>query len=92
VQKKYKRDNEEAMTECGNSKEGLLAHLKIVGRSSMGSFTKKSIIRLGFTHDKARAHKGGMRIGSKKLDSFCCPQHREINAGEGDQEQEKRLV
>jgi hypothetical protein len=52
---------------------------------------------------KARAHKEGMRIGKtpKKLDSICCPQHRENKAdtlkqlrpiGEGDQELEKRLV
>jgi hypothetical protein len=52
---------------------------------------------------KARAHKGGMRLGKtpKKLDSICCPQHREAKAetlkqlspiGEGDQELEKRLV
>jgi hypothetical protein len=52
---------------------------------------------------KARAHKGGVRIGKtpKKLDSICCPQHRETNAdtlkrlrpiGEGDQELEKKLV
>jgi hypothetical protein len=44
-----------------------------------------------------------MRIGKtpKKLDSICCPQHRETKAntlkqlrpiGEGDQELEKRLV
>jgi hypothetical protein len=28
---------------------------------------------------KVRAHKEGMRIGKtpKKLDSICCPQHRE---------------
>jgi hypothetical protein len=49
------------------------------------------------------AHKAGMRIGKtpKKLDTICCPQHRETNAdtlkqqrpiGEGDQELEKRLV
>jgi hypothetical protein len=53
-------------------------------------------------HDKARAHKGGVRIRKtpKKLDSICCPQRRETNAdtlkrlrpiGEGDQELEKRL-
>jgi hypothetical protein len=52
---------------------------------------------------KARAHKGGMRIGKtpQKLDSICCPQHGETNAdtlkqqrpiGEGDQELEKRKV
>jgi hypothetical protein len=52
---------------------------------------------------KARAHKGGMRIGKtpKKLDSICCPQHRDCKAdtlkqlrpiGEGDQELEKRPV
>jgi hypothetical protein len=50
-----------------------------------------------------RAHKEGMRIGktTKKLESICCPQCREIKAdtlkqqratGEGDQELEKRLV
>jgi hypothetical protein len=52
---------------------------------------------------KARAHKGGMRIGKtpKKLASICCPQRRETKADtlkqlrpirEGDQELEKRLV
>jgi hypothetical protein len=56
-----------------------------------------------WSHDKARAHKGGIRIGKtpKKLDSICCPQHRETKAdilkrqrpiGEGNQELEKRLV
>jgi hypothetical protein len=51
---------------------------------------------------KARAHKGGMKIGKtlKKLDSICCPQCRETKAdtskqlrpiGEGEQELEKRL-
>jgi hypothetical protein len=51
---------------------------------------------------KARAHKGGMRIGKthKKLASICCPQRRETKAdtlkqlrpiGEGDQVLEKRL-
>jgi hypothetical protein len=50
---------------------------------------------------KARAHKGGVRIGKtpKKLASICCPQCRETKAdtlkqlkatGEGDQELEKR--
>jgi hypothetical protein len=50
-----------------------------------------------------RTHKRGVRIGKtpKKLDSICCPQHRETKAdtleqmrpiGEGDQELEKRLV
>jgi hypothetical protein len=31
---------------------------------------------------KARAHKGGVRIGKtpKKLVSICCPQHRETKA------------
>jgi hypothetical protein len=53
------------------------------------------------SHDKARAHKGGMRIGKtpKKLDSICCLQCRETNEeplkqqrpiGEGNQELEKR--
>jgi hypothetical protein len=56
-----------------------------------------------WSHNKARAHKGGVRIGktSKKLDSICFPQCRETKAdtlkqlrpiGEGDQELEKRLV
>jgi hypothetical protein len=56
-----------------------------------------------WSHDKARAHKEGMRIGKtpKKLDSICCPQCRETKAdtlkrqrpiGEGDQELETRLV
>jgi hypothetical protein len=38
---------------------------------------------LDFDHMiKARAHKGGVRIGKtpKKLDSICCPQCREIKA------------
>jgi hypothetical protein len=38
---------------------------------------------LDFEHMiKARAHKGGVRIGktSKKLASICCPQHRETKA------------
>jgi hypothetical protein len=38
---------------------------------------------LDFDHKvKARAHKGGMRIGKtpKKLDSICCPQRRETKA------------
>jgi hypothetical protein len=50
---------------------------------------------------KARAHKGGVRIGKtpKKLVSICCPQRRETKAdtlkateeiGKGDQELEKR--
>jgi hypothetical protein len=53
-------------------------------------------------HEKARAHKGGVRIGKtpEKLASICCPQCRETKAdtlkqlrpiGEGDQELEKRL-
>jgi hypothetical protein len=58
---------------------------------------------LGFEHMiKARAHKGGVRIGKtpKKLDGICCPQHRETKADslkqlrpvrEGDRELEKRL-
>jgi hypothetical protein len=56
-----------------------------------------------WSHDKTRAHKGGMRLGNtpKKLDSICCPQCRENNADnlkqrrpirEGDQELEKSLV
>jgi hypothetical protein len=47
-------------------------------------------------------HKGDMRIGKtpKKLDSICCPQHRETNAdtlkqlrpiGEGNQELKKKV-
>jgi hypothetical protein len=54
-----------------------------------------------WSHDKARAHKGGMRIGKKpkKHDSVLCPQCKGTNAetlkqlrpiGEGDQELEKR--
>jgi hypothetical protein len=54
------------------------------------------------SHNKARAHKAGMRISKtpKKLDSICCHQHRETKAdtlkqlrsiGEGDQELEKSL-
>jgi hypothetical protein len=56
-----------------------------------------------WSHDKARTHKEGMRIGKtpKKLDNICCPQCRKTKAdtlkwlrpiGEGDQELEKRLV
>jgi hypothetical protein len=32
-----------------------------------------------WSHDKVRAHKGGMRIGKtpKKLDRICCPERRE---------------
>jgi hypothetical protein len=56
-----------------------------------------------WSHDKARAHKGGVKIGKtpKKLDSIFCPQRRETKAdtlrwqrpiGEGDQELEKSLV
>jgi hypothetical protein len=60
-------------------------------------------IGLDFEHMiKARAHKGGVRIGKtpKKLHSICCPQCRETKAdtlkklrpiGKGDQELEKRL-
>jgi hypothetical protein len=55
------------------------------------------------SHDEARAHKGGMRIGNtlKKLEGICCPQRRETKAdtlgqlrpiGERDQELQKRLV
>jgi hypothetical protein len=55
-----------------------------------------------FKKVKARAHKGGVRIGKtpKKLDSICCPQCRETKAdtlkrlrptGKGDQEIEKSL-
>jgi hypothetical protein len=59
---------------------------------------------LDFEHMiKARAHKGGVRIGKtpKKLDSIYCPQCRETNAdtlkrlrpiGEGDQGLVKKLV
>jgi hypothetical protein len=54
-----------------------------------------------WSHDKERAHKGGMRIGkkSKKHDSIWCPQYKGTNAetlkwqrpiGEGVQEPEKR--
>jgi hypothetical protein len=54
------------------------------------------------SHDKARTHKAGMRIGKtpKELDRICCPQCRETKVdtlkqlwpiGEGDQELEKRL-
>jgi hypothetical protein len=38
---------------------------------------------LDFEHMiKAKAHKGGVRIGKTptKLDSICCPQHRETKA------------
>jgi hypothetical protein len=58
---------------------------------------------LNFDHKiKARAHKGGVRIGKtpKKLASICCPQRRETKAdtlkqlrpiGKGEQVLEKRL-
>jgi hypothetical protein len=72
----------------------LICGLRIKGKHYKG-------IRI-WSHEKARAHKGGMRIGKtpKKQDSICCPQHRETNAEtlkwqrpiEGDQELEKRLV
>jgi hypothetical protein len=56
-----------------------------------------------WSHDKARAHKGGMKLGKKpkKHDSIWCPQCKGTNAeslkwqkpiGEGDQELEKRSV
>jgi hypothetical protein len=48
-----------------------------------GVVGKKSEFKRGFDHMiKARAHKGGVRIGKmpKKLDSICCPQHRETKA------------
>jgi hypothetical protein len=69
-----------------------------------GSILKKSYWKeIGlWSHHKVRAHKGGMRISKtpKKLDSICCPQHKETKADtlkwqrpiEGDQELEKRLV
>jgi hypothetical protein len=56
-----------------------------------------------WTHDKVRAHKGGMRIGETptKHDSIWCAQCKGTNAetlkrqrpiGEGDQELQKRSV
>jgi hypothetical protein len=56
-----------------------------------------------WSHDNARAHKGGMRIGKKPKnnDSIWCPQCKGTNTetlkwqrsmGEGDQELEKRSV
>jgi hypothetical protein len=56
-----------------------------------------------WSHDKARVHKGGMKIGKKpkKHDSIWCPECKGTNAetlkqqrpiGEGDQKLEKRLV
>jgi hypothetical protein len=56
-----------------------------------------------WSHDKVRAHKGGMRTGKKpkKHDNIWCPQCKGTNAGtlkqqrpigEGDQELEKRSV
>jgi hypothetical protein len=55
-----------------------------------------------WSHDKARAPKGGMRIGktTKKLDSSYCPQCRETKSdtlkwlkptGEGNQELERKV-
>jgi hypothetical protein len=63
---------------------------------------REMFLEVVIPHDKARAHKGDMRIDKtpKKLDSICCPQCRETKAdtvkqlrpiGEGDQELEKRL-
>jgi hypothetical protein len=56
---------------------------QLVRRNKEGHFIliKRAIHQEGITsHDKERAHKGGMRIGKtpKKLDSICCPQCREI--------------
>jgi hypothetical protein len=41
---------------------------------------------------KARAHKGGMKIGKtpKNLDSICCPQCRETNADTLKQQRHRR--
>jgi hypothetical protein len=69
---------------------------------SLLSAAMKISVKKWYADDKARAHKGDMRIGNtpKKLDSICCPQLRETKAdtltqlrpiGEGDQELEKRL-
>jgi hypothetical protein len=71
-------------------------------RESGPSSIKRSPVIELWSHDKARAHKGGVRIGKtpKKLVSICCPQRRETKAGtlkqlrtigEADQELEKRL-
>jgi hypothetical protein len=57
---------------------------KIVCSPSYADIRSRANTRgLDFDHMiKARAHKGGVRIAKtpKKLDSFCCPQHRETKA------------
>jgi hypothetical protein len=79
---------------------------KIVCSPSYADIRSRANTTSGLDFDhmiKARAHKGGMRIGKtpKKLDSICCPQRRETEAdtlkqlrpkGERDQKLEKKLV
>jgi hypothetical protein len=52
----------------------ILSNHKIKGKHNKGTGL--------WSHDKARTHKEGMRIGKapKKLDSICCPQCRETKA------------
>jgi hypothetical protein len=71
----------------------------------MRIFSSRANTTMGLDFDhmiKARAHKGGVRIGKtpKKSASICCPQCRETKADtlkqlrpirEGDQELEKRF-
>jgi hypothetical protein len=68
-----------------------------------GRLGRRQLVKNLVFQDKSECTQGGMRIGKtpKKLDSICCPQHRETKAdnlnqlrpiGEGDQELEKRLV
>jgi hypothetical protein len=72
----------------------------ILSEVSLAQKTKNRMFSLICGHyDKARAHKGGMRIGKtpKKLDSICCPLKqiplKQLRpTGEGDHELEERLV
>jgi hypothetical protein len=72
----------------------------ICGLYIKGKYTKVIVL---WSHDKAKAHKGSMRIGKKpkKHDSIQCLQCKGTNAqtlkqqrpiGEGDPELEKRSV
>jgi hypothetical protein len=55
-----------------------------LGKGDKGNFSSHILLRgLDYEHMiKARAHKGGVRIGKtpKKLASICCPQRRETKA------------
>jgi hypothetical protein len=82
----------------------LLVEIRIaIQGDSSHCFPVHMCYTLNWLHIKVRAHKKGMRIGKKpkKQESIWCPQCKGTNAetlkqqrpiGEGDQEQEKRLV